>query len=342
MTTRALVVGLGSIGRRHAANLRTLLGPDLVLSAVTSGAGATLAPGRYAVALADCDGGVFADLDDALTASPDLVVVANPTSLHRPVVEAAVRAGAAVLVEKPVSDTTEGLDELLALVRERRAVVAVGCQMRFHPALVELAALLAADRIGPLVAVVATEADSIACYHPEEDYRQSYAARSELGGGVVLTQIHELDYLLWLFGAPRSLFALGGRLGGLEVDVEDTASALLAFTRGGSVLPVHLHLDFRSAPPERSCVVRGERGTVTVDLLGPGLRWRGADGREVRSVDYPGFARNDLYLDEMRAVLAAARGEAAVPVDLAHGVDTLRVARRLLDAITTGRALEVT
>jgi len=337
MTTRALVVGLGSIGRRHAANLRTLLGNDLELCALTGRTGAQVVPELHASALADCDGGAFDDLGDALATRPDVVVVSNPTSLHLPVVDEAIRAGAAVLVEKPVSDSLDGLDALVELAARRCATVAVGCQHRFHPALLELRELIGRDALGRVVTVCATEADYLPAYHPYEDYRRSYAARRDLGGGVVLTQIHELDYLHWLLGMPRRVFAVGGHVSDLDVDVEDTASALLEFETGGRPLPAHLHLDFRSRPARRTCVVRGERGTAEVDLLRPSLTWYGEDGGAARSTSYAGFARNDMFLDEMRAFLAAARGEADVPVSLAHGVDTLRIALALRTSLETGR-----
>ncbi|MDA8291660.1 MAG: Gfo/Idh/MocA family oxidoreductase [Actinomycetota bacterium] len=332
MTVRALVVGLGSIGRRHAANLRALLGPELRLAALTRGAAPSLPP----AATDDCDGGVFSDLADALATRPDVVVVSNPTSLHVPVVEAAVRSGAAVLVEKPVSDSLDELGPLLRLVSDRGATVAVGFQHRFHPALVELAGILATRGLGRLVAVDATEADHLTAYHPYEDYRESYAARRELGGGVVLTQIHELDYLHGMLGMARRVFAVGGHLSELSVDVEDTADALLEFESDGRPLPVHVHLDFCSRPARRTCSVRGESGLVEVDLLRPRLTWHGPDGDVVRSRRYEGYARNDMYLAEMRAFLAAAREGAAVPVDLAHGTDTLRIALALRRSLTTG------
>src|SRR5204863_1605636 len=106
-------------------------------------------------------------------------------------------------------------DELIATARSRDAVVAVGCQLRSHPALRRLHDLLAEGVLGRLIAVHVEQGEYLPGWHSYEDYRQSYAARRELGGGVVLTQIHELDYVHWLFGLPQRVFAVGGRLGSL-------------------------------------------------------------------------------------------------------------------------------
>ena len=85
-------------------------------------------------------------------------------------------------------------------------------------------------------------------WHPYEDYRALYAARADLGGGVVLSQIHEFDYLYALFGLPRRLFAIGGHLSHLEIDVEDVASTLMEFNVDGHILPVHLQQDYLQRP----------------------------------------------------------------------------------------------
>jgi predicted dehydrogenase len=184
--------------------------------------------------------------------------------------------------------------------------------------------------------VHAVQAEYLPLFHPYEDYRRSYAARADLGGGVVLTQIHEIDYVHWLFGMPSSVFAVGGRVSELEIDVEDTASALLAYKLDGKALAVHLHLDYLQRPSTRSCTVIGENGVIAVDLRQPSLTWSDAKGKVVREERYPGFERNQMFLDEMRHFLAAARREEPVEVDLAHGIDTLRIALAIRRSLSSG------
>jgi predicted dehydrogenase len=338
VTVRALVVGLGSIGQRHARNLRSILGDELVLCALRSGHARAVVSDRLEAdsgdPAADCDGGVFTDLDDALATAPDLVVVANPTSLHTEVASAAVRAGAAVLVEKPIAHELGGLDELTALVATSGAVLSVGFQLRYHPALIVLRDLLADGVLGRLVAVDAMQGEYLPSFHPYEDYRGSYAARADLGGGVVLTQIHEIDYLHWLFGVPDAVYAVGGHTSDLEIDVEDNVSALYSYELAGRPVGIALHLDYLQRQPVRECTVVGEDGQIVVDLREPRLTWTDTDGSIVRAEAYPRFERDQLFVDEMAHFLAAARGEEDVAVDAAHATDTLRI------ALATRRSIE--
>lgn len=345
VTVHALVVGLGSIGQRHARNLRTLLGDELVLSALRS------RPSGFVVTDqldrseqrpdADCDGGVFFDLDEALAGRPDIVVVSTPTSLHLRFVEAAVLAGSAVFVEKPISHDMDGVAELANLIVDRGATVAVGCQLRFHPSLIDLERLVRQGVPGQLITVDVEQAEYLPSYHPYEDYRSSYAARRDLGGGVLLTQIHELDYLQWLFGVPTRVFAMGGRIGNLEIDVEDSVSALLAQDFQGHPLAVRLHLDYLQRPPRRTCRVVGEDASIHVDLRNPSTTVTDNAGNIVQHDEYPEFSRSELFLKEMSEFLAAARGERSVTVDFAHAVDTLRTASAIRTSMETGQAQDL-
>ncbi|HVM67010.1 MAG TPA: Gfo/Idh/MocA family oxidoreductase [Acidimicrobiales bacterium] len=340
MTTRALVVGLGSIGQRHARNLRALLGSDLVLSALRSSRrdrivtdGLEGGPGDPE---RDCDGGVFTDLQRALAERPDIVLVCNPTRFHIEVARAAVDAGADVFLEKPVSDTLDGVAALAAAARSRGAVVAVGCQLRFHPALQRLHAVLDSGALGTLVMAHVEEGEYLPGWHPYEDYRTSYAARRDLGGGVVLTQVHELDYVHWLWGFPRRVFAVGGRLSNLDIDVEDTASMLLEHRAGGRPFPVHVHLDYLQRPPRRRCRVVGTDGSAEVDLLAATFTHSGT------TESFPAFDRGQLFVDEMRAFLGAVADRRAPVVGLSHAIGTLQVALAARRSLVSGQVEDLT
>jgi predicted dehydrogenase len=341
MTTRALVVGLGAIGQRHARNLRAQLGDQLELSALRSRRSSPVIADGLVVATGtpedDFNGGVFTDLETALDGHPDLVFICTPSNMHIDVARASVEAGAAVFIEKPLSSDLVGVDSLVASTRANDAVVAVGCQMRFHPALIRMRQLVEDQAVGRLLAVHIEQAEYLPSFHPYEDYRTSYAARRDLGGGVIVTQIHELDYLQWIFGEPESVFAVGGRLGDLEIDVEDTASALLGVTCQGSPLAVHVHLDYLQRPPRRTCRVVGTGGVIEVDLRAPRLRWTDNEGTIVEDDSFAAHERNQLFVDEMKSFLAAARREHPPEVDLNQAVGALKVAEAIRASLTDGQ-----
>jgi predicted dehydrogenase len=343
---KALFVGLGGIGQRHVRNLRAVLGDrvDIVahrvrrLSHVLTDkldiqAGADL-EGQYGIR-------VYERLEGALEQQPDVAFICNPTSLHIPVALQAARAGCHLFLEKPVAHTLEGVEELLAEVGKRNLVTLVGYHFRFHPCLRALCSLLQRGTIGPVIAVRSEAGEYLPGWHPYEDYRQSYAARKELGGGVILSQIHDLDYLYWLFGLPRSVFAIGGHLSSLEVDVEDVASILMAFSVDGRNVPVHLHQDYLQQPPTRTCQVVGDKGKILIDFRALQLSVYDHLGQLADTQDFQGLQRNQLFLDEMKHFLACVRGEESPIVPIHDGVQSLRMALAAKESIATGKVIEL-
>jgi predicted dehydrogenase len=341
----ALVVGLGAIGQRHARNLRSLLGSGLRLSAYRVRGLARIVTPQLEADLSEnveLALGVesFDDLDAALGARPEIAVIANPTSAHIDIALACARAGCHLFIEKPLSDSLAGIDELIEETRRRERVAMVGYQLRFHPSFERFGEVVASGVLGNLLSVRATVGEYLPAWHPYEDYREMYAARAALGGGVVLTQIHEYDYLCALFGMPEKLFALGGHWSELEIDVEDTASVLMECRVSGRPLPVHLAQDYLQRPASRTCEAVGDRGKAVVDFVARNVTvWH--DGAEPAIDRPPAFERNELYLREMRHFLdCVARGQPPL-VDLREGKKSLEVALAVKRSIAAGVSVDV-
>lgn len=338
---RVLVVGLGSIGQRHLRNLRTLLGDSADLLAcrvrhlphvITDQL--TIDPTRT---IEDAYGvRVFDGLDAALAEAPDAVFVCNPTSEHLATARAAVGAGAHVFIEKPVSHRDDGVALLASQAEASGRVVAVGYQLRQHPALQYVRELLCRKAIGRVISVRAEMGEYLPDAHPYEDYRQSYAARADLGGGVILCFIHELDYLCWFFGMPTRVFTTGGRLGELEIDVEDTALSTLEYEVDGRAVPVQVHHTFLQRVPSRGCVIVGEAGRITVDLIASRVVLQANGVTAARDFE---LQRNDLFLAEARHFLAAIAGVDAPIVTLRDGLLSLRVALAARRSLATGEVV---
>jgi predicted dehydrogenase len=342
---KILIAGLGSIGQRHARNLRALLGdhvdllayrvrglPHVITERMTLDRSASVEH-RHGIR-------AFDDLDAALAERPTAVIVCNPSRFHVPTAIQAIHAGCHVLIEKPLSDSYQQVDELIACASRRGLVAAVGYQMRFHPALRRLQQLLAARSIGPILNVRAEWGEYLPDAHPYEDYRQSYAARADLGGGVILCYIHELDYLTWLFGPPQSVSATGGRSGALDLDVEDHATTRMVTDIDGRDVTIELSQSFAQRSPSRSCVVLGEAGEIAVDFMTPSLEVRSGDGAVVGRESFDGFERNDLFLDEMKNFLGAIDG-GPVAVPVAEAAVSLRMALAAKQSLRTGEPVNL-
>ncbi len=338
---RILLVGLGSVGQRHARNLRALLGNGVELLAYRARGGGIVPPGD-SPATPEAALGIRSvpTLDAGLAERPDAVFVTNPTAFHLPVARAAVERGCHVFIEKPLADSWDGVEDFLAAVDRMGVVAAVGYQLRFHPGLTRLRAMLDANAIGRPLAARLEFGEYLPAWHPWEDYRESYAARHELGGGVLLTQIHDIDYACWLFGAPARVSAVGGHLTDLELDVEDLVCATLECGRDGRMFPVELRLDYVQRPPVRRCAVLGADGRLALDFVAGTLECTDVGGR-VSIVDV-GFPRDQLFVDEARHFLDCIAGRARPVVDARAGAESLRVALAARASMRRGAPVDVT
>ena len=344
---KVLVAGLGSIGQRHVRNLRTLLGVELEILSYRVRKVAPVLTDRLEV---EGETGVedtyrirsYDRLDEALAERPDAAFVCNPTSHHMAVALPAARAGCHLFVEKPLSHSYDGVEELIALVEQRKLVAVVGYQMRFHPALRRVRSLLDERAIGQVLAVRVEVGEYLPAAHPYEDYRDSYAARADLGGGVVLSHSHELDYVCWLFGLPRRVFAIGGHLSRLDVDVEDTASILMECVIDGKTVPVHVSQDFVQRPPSRTCQIVGDAGKIRIDFSSSTFELFDGQGERTDCHALAGVPRNELFLDELKHFLACIRGDETEVATLRDGARTLRLALAARDSIRSGRVVDLT
>jgi predicted dehydrogenase len=343
---KILIVGLGSIGQRHARNLRRLLGADVELLAYRVRWLTPLITSRLDLDTSknvEDELGIraFGDLDKALAERPHVAFICNPSSVHLPPALAAVEAGCDLFIEKPLSHSMEGVAELIAAACRRSRVAMVGYQIRFHPCVRAVADALRERTVGMPLSVRATIGEFMPDFHRYEDYRSTYPAQARLGGGVVLSQIHEYDYLYSLFGLPTRVFAIGGHFSRLEVDVEDTASVLMHCVAGERPLPVHLHQDFLQRPPSRQCEIVGELGKITLDFPSSAVTISNRETGEVTVRTMTGFDRNQLFLAELEHFFSCVRSRQRPLVDLVEGAQSLRVALAVKQSMAEQRVIEL-
>src|SRR5215212_4529529 len=188
---RVAVLGLGSAGRRHAKILA-----ELGHSVVGFDPGTTPTPEIHRAG----------SIDVAIDSS-EAVVVASPNVLHADQAWIALDRGRHVLVEKPMATTVPDAERVVAAAEQARTVCGVAMNLRFHPGVLALRRLVDEGTLGDVRFVQASFGYDLRLWHPESDYRLGYSARSDLGGGIVLDAIHELDYLIWIFGPVETVIA---------------------------------------------------------------------------------------------------------------------------------------
>ena len=312
---RFLISGLGSVGRRHLGNLVALGQTDIILHRTGKGT------------LSDDDLGGYpteSELNQALARwSPDAVIVSNPTAFHLGIAIPAAEAGCSILLEKPISHNMDNVDDLQSALETGGGKILVGFQYRFHPGLQHVEHLLRQEMIGNPIGVRAHWGEYLPGWHPWEDYRESYSARRDLGGGVLLTLCHPFDYLRWLLGEVISLTAMTGKFGNLDLDVEDTAAVLLTFRDDTFGM---VSLDYNQQPASHSIEITGTRGSIHWDNATGTVKWWTAEKQEWESFSPPKeFERNTLFLEEMRHFIDVVRGKVEPLCTLEDGIRALKI-----------------
>ncbi len=316
-----LIAGLGSIGRRHLNMLRELGQDDIVFYRTHQ---STLDDEELAGIP------VYTNLRDALALKPDAIIVANPTSLHMDIATPAAEVGCHVLLEKPISDDLSRVDELRQVAKKSGSRILVGFQFRYHPTLNKARELIQEGALGQVLSAHSHWGEYLPNWHPWEDYSQGYAARANLGGGVIGTLTHPVDYMRYILGEVDEMVSLQGHVSPLALSgVEDVGEMALKF-KSGAIGAVHVN--YFQRPPDHRLEIVGTKGT---------LCWNNADGilhhydmpdefgtwsanpSDPVHTEYPlpdGFERNYLFVEQMAHFLEVVKGNAEPRCSLEDGV----------------------
>ncbi|KPF68693.1 hypothetical protein IP84_08625 [beta proteobacterium AAP99] len=323
---KALVVGSGSIGRRHLANFRLLL-PDAEVACVSS-SGRPLADSETVATTR------FPSLAAAIAWEPDLAVVASPAPLHLDHACPLLDAGVPVLIEKPLSDSLDRVHEAAPLLARHRDRIEVAYNLRFLSSARRMKTLIDESRAGRILSLRIEVGQYLPDWRPQADYRRQVSANRSLGGGVLLELSHELDYLTWMFGCFDRVFCVTANSGQLEIDVDDSADILLS--RDG--LTAQVHLDFLQRCASRSCKLVGSAGTLHWDLIANCITFDSPSGEEVLFSD-PNLDRNDMYVEQLRGFIEVATGRAAPRITLDDGLAVLDLVEAMRESAATGRQI---
>jgi len=343
---KILMIGLGSIGQRHVRNIRKCYGDSVEIIAYrVRGLHHTFSDTmqiRDGVSFEE-EYGVTAyyDLSEALVERPDVAFITNITSEHIPCAIKAAEAGCDIFLEKPISTSMEGISKLQSIIAEKKLVVGVGFQNRYHPCLKRLKELLSQNVIGNILSVDVEMGERLITMHSYEDYRGTYMAQKRLGGGVIFNQqIHELDYISWLFGTPVSVYSVNGKFSDLEIDVEDVCSSLYVVEREGRRIPVYAHADFLQSPPVRRCKVIGSEGRLEVDLLKPSLNIIKSEQEPVHH-NFDNFNRNSMFIDELNDFFECIKSRKMPAISLDAGIISLKMALGAQKSSETGDIINI-
>jgi predicted dehydrogenase len=302
-----LVIGCGSIGRRHIGNLIALNNKRILAFDVRTDRRKEV-ESLFSIK-------TLKNLDDAWEHRPNAAIITAPTSMHIPLALQAAKHGCHLFIEKPLADKSEGLNWFLKVVKTRNLVTLVGCNMRFNPGLIKVKQLVEEKAIGRVIAARVEVGYYLPNWHPWEDYRHTYSARRDLGGGIILDAIHELDYIQWMLGEVKQVACFSG--------TEDTAAILLRFASGAIG---EVHMDYVQRDYSRTCHVIGDEGTIRWDYTSGKVYWYSVTSSKWQVFCNPsGWNSNQMYLDEMQHFLKCLAGDERPLVDVFEATQVLKI-----------------
>lgn len=320
MVRPVLLIGSGSIGRRHLANLRDAV-PGAAVTLLRRPDAGPLDPDVAAAVDRLVD-----HMDDALQPRPELAVVAGPAPTHVAHALALADAGIPMLIEKPLSVDLAGCHELAAICRASSVPVVVGYTLRYHPGFIELQEELGSGAVGRPLMLRAEVGQYLPDWRPGVDYRTTVTASRSLGGGPLLELSHEVDLARALLGMPVSVIAHLARVGDLAIDTEDTADLVLQHPSelAGRGAVSSIHLDVLQRPVQRMLRLTGTDGTLQLDLVADTLVRIATNGRPTAVPFRALVDRNELYRAELADLLAAMEGRTP-RVGLDDGIATMQI-----------------
>ena len=312
--TKVLIVGYGSVGNRHLENF--LRFKDIQLTVYTK---------RNDIQLLKKKGIKVSDsLNECLKENPNIAVIANETSLHVPTAIKLAKAGLDLFLEKPLSNSLKDVEKLHAIVKKKKLITQMGCNLRFHPCIKKIKSLIDQQKIGRIISAQVKSCSYLPDYHPWEDYRKGYAARKDLGGGVLLTQIHEIDYMYWLFQEVENVISMSGKLSDLDITAEDYVSSLLKFK---NKIIGELHMDYFQRPDFRSCKIRGTKGEIYWNSDNNSVNIYRMDKKRWKTeLEVKNYQRNFSYAEQLKHFLKCVKQRKETINDIEQGIDTLKIA----------------
>lgn len=278
----------------------------------------------------------FSDEGEAFAWKPDFMIVSNPTSLHTRYILKTIHHNVDALIEKPVASCYKEIETIEDKLRGRKNKICVGFDLRFHPIIKEINNIITANKCGKVLKADLYVGQYLPFWHPYEDYRASYAARKELGGGVLRTLCHEIDMGQYWFGDYSKVFAKVSKISNLDINADDCTD-IFAEMKNGILLKITM--DYLNPIVERSGRILFEKGLLEYDFT----------DLEITFTDYATQKRNSLlrlenydYNDQFRRQLEVFMSRSDKEIcTLEEGINVSRIIDKCEQSSRMGRMLHV-
>ena len=327
MIQKILIVGHGSIGKRHLRIARALF-PNADIRIL-----------RHLKTDNEIENknDYFWDIEEALAFSPQIAVIANPAPFHVSIAKQLAQIGAHLLIEKPLSDSLDGIQELIKICEENQVVLMVGYNLRYSPSLKKLKMYLLEGKVGKVLSVHSEVGQYLPSWRSDVDYRKTVSSQKKLGGGVLLELSHELDYLRWLFGEVNWIYADLEKRSELELDVEDSANLILGFKN----ISATIKTDFFRRDTTRKCTVIGEKGTLFWDALLGSIQIYESDSEKWHTIFSHSSQKDETYISEWENFIACIEGKTKPSVTGQDGFSVMKIIAAARESYRLGKCQKI-
>ena len=312
---KVLIIGGGSIGQRHLMNLKNL--------------------GIKKISVFDSDNkkrkeiekkhrvNTYTNINLALKENWDIVFICTPPSTHIKIALKLIEKKVPIFIEKPLSNDLKNIPNLIKKINKYKIPVMIGYNLNFHPQIQEIKKILQKNILGKIWGSRVEYGQYLPDWRPCQDYKKSYSAQKKLGGGIVLDDIHEIDYLYYLFGKVNKIFGLVEKISNLKINTEDYAEIILWFKNG----PVgEIHMDYLQRVASRNIKIIGEKGTLTLDLKKSELSYFLLKDKKWHVKKIKNFDYNQTYIREIKHFLKCIKNKKSPEPNINRGYETLKIA----------------
>ena len=321
--SRAVIIGCGSIGQRHIKNLKEIGINEIIAFRSKKGFHKDL-PKELGVT-------EVSSWNSVIEQKPDVAIVSNPTSLHIEYAQKLTPFVKGIFIEKPLSNSLDGIDDLINLLRKNNTVSFMGYNLMFHPMISSINDFIDSNDIGKIINIQCQVGQWLPDWHPYEDYTKSYVSKKNLGGGAALTLIHEIHLAMVLGGKPLEVCGMKSKSSLLEVDEDlDVISNVMIKHDSGCVSQIHL--DFIQKPMQRKGLISFERGWISYDFNEKKAIAQKTEAKKPEIIwSDLNYDSNDMYIKQLKDFIKYVEERRVKhPRDIREGIESLKVVISLI------------
>jgi len=326
---KAAVIGYGSIGKRHVQNLLSIPNINIIICTKQK----IRNPLKKKIIVVN-------SIMDCIREKPDVGIICNNSNLHVATAIKLAKLDIDLFIEKPLSNSLKDTKELVKIVRKKKLITQMGCQLRFHKCIKKIRENILKKRIGKILSVKVECGSFLPDWHPYEDYSKSYAAIEKLGGGVVLTCIHEIDYLYWFFGRVSEVFSITGRFSDLKISADDLSAGIIKFKNN---VVAEFHLDYFQKPLFRSCKIIGTKGTIYWDSNSNIVKlYDNNKNKSIKILKLSNYDTNSMYKEELIHFLSCVKKRKSTINPLQEdGIKTLQIGLSIIKSSKVKKVIKL-